>query len=43
MTKRLEIGDRAPEFSLKALDGSMVSLSDFDGKPVVIVLLRSLS
>ena len=43
MTARLKIGDAAPDFSLPAIDGSTISLSDYRGKPVIIVLLRSLS
>jgi len=31
------IGDKAPAFSLPATGGSAVSLSDFDGKAVVLV------
>jgi peroxiredoxin len=29
-------GDRAPDFTLKTLDGETVSLSDFAGQPVVL-------
>lgn len=31
------IGDRAPDFTLKTIDGDTVSLSDFRGKTVLIV------
>jgi thioredoxin-dependent peroxiredoxin len=31
----LEVGDKAPEFRLKADDGKEVSLSDFRGKRVL--------
>lgn len=34
----LEIGDRAPEFSLKNQSGEMVSLADFTGKKNVLVM-----
>ena len=34
---RVGIGDKAPTFSLPATGGSTVSLSDFDGKAVVLV------
>ncbi|MGA0883441.1 MAG: peroxiredoxin [Candidatus Nanopelagicales bacterium] len=34
----LEIGDRAPEFSLKNQSGEMVSLADFAGKKNVLVM-----
>ena len=32
--------ERAPEFSLRASDGSTVALSDFAGRPVVLVFYR---
>jgi peroxiredoxin Q/BCP len=32
----LKIGDKAPEFRLKADDGKEVSLSDFRGKRVIL-------
>ena len=32
----LNIGDKAPKFSLPNADGEMVSLSDFKGKKVVL-------
>ena len=32
----LNIGDKAPEFTLKDKDGKTVSLSDFAGKKVVL-------
>ena len=32
----LEVGDRAPEFSLPADGGSEVALNDYKGKPVVL-------
>ena len=34
----LEIGDKAPEFSLKNQIGEMVSLADFEGKKNVLVM-----
>lgn len=34
---KLSIGDKAPEFTLRASDKSEVSLSDFSGKNVVIL------
>jgi thioredoxin-dependent peroxiredoxin len=33
---RLEVGDTAPHFSLPAADGSVVSLTDFKGRRVVV-------
>jgi thiol-disulfide isomerase/thioredoxin len=35
--QRFQEKKQAPSFSLKSLDGKQVSLSDFKGKPVVIV------
>jgi thioredoxin-dependent peroxiredoxin len=32
----LKVGDKAPDFRLKADDGNEVSLSDFRGKPVLL-------
>lgn len=32
----LQIGTKAPDFTLKALDGKQVKLSDYKGKPVII-------
>ena len=43
MSGHLKVGDMAPEFSLRTVDGSTVSLSDFSNKPVVLLLLRSLT
>ena len=31
-----KVGDRAPDFTLKSLDGETVSLSDYAGRPVVL-------
>lgn len=33
---RPSAGDKAPDFSLKTLDGKQISLSDFKGKVVLI-------
>jgi len=33
---KLEIGTKAPQFSLKNQDGASVSLSDFEGKKVIV-------
>ena len=33
----LRLGDRAPDFSLPALDGALHGVSDYDGKPVAVV------
>ena len=35
-TPRLEVGDKAPAFSLPDADGNTVSLSDFAGRKVVV-------
>jgi len=37
--KRLQKGYGAPEFSLKNVDGSTVSISDFKGKALVIIFM----
>lgn len=34
--KSLKVGDKAPEFCLKADDGKELSLADFRGKRVVL-------
>ncbi|MGB8707343.1 MAG: TlpA disulfide reductase family protein [Dehalococcoidia bacterium] len=35
--KILQVGDKAPAFTLESIDGKNVSLSDFQGKTVLIV------
>jgi len=37
----LEIGDKAPDFSLVDINGKMVSLSDFSGKAVILDFFAS--
>ncbi|MBI2547879.1 thioredoxin family protein [Candidatus Woesearchaeota archaeon] len=37
--KALQPGTPAPEFSLKNVDGSVVSLEDFRGNPVVVIFM----
>jgi peroxiredoxin len=32
----LKIGDRAPDFTVKDLDGSQITLSDYAGSPVIL-------
>ncbi|MDW7774117.1 MAG: TlpA disulfide reductase family protein [Desulfobulbaceae bacterium] len=34
--ENLEIGDRAPDFTLKDLDGNTISLSNYTGSPVIL-------
>lgn len=36
MSERLQVGDPAPEFSLKDDQGAMVSLSDFRGRKAIV-------
>jgi len=40
MSKLITPGEMAPDFELKDIDGKIVRLSDFRGKPVVLVFLR---
>lgn len=35
-TKRLEVGDKAPTFTLLDADGKKVSLSSYKGRKVII-------
>ncbi len=35
-------GDRAPGFTLDAVEGGQVSLADFRGRPVLLIFLRHL-
>lgn len=37
---KVEVGDRAPEFSLKSVNSGQVSLEDFNGRKVVLVFGR---
>ena len=37
MTKKIEVGDRAPDFTLPSQSGDTVSLSDFRGKKAVVL------
>jgi peroxiredoxin Q/BCP len=36
MTARLEVGDKAPSFSLEDADGNTVSLDDYHGRKVIV-------
>jgi cytochrome oxidase Cu insertion factor (SCO1/SenC/PrrC family) len=39
--KRVKVGDKAPDFTLEAMDGQKISLSEFRGrKSVVLVFYR---
>ena len=38
MTTRLSAGDTAPDFTLPDADGKEVSLSDFAGQRVIVVV-----
>jgi peroxiredoxin len=40
MTKLISPGERAPDFELNDVNGNLVRLSDFHGKPVVLSFLR---
>lgn len=37
----IEIGEKAPEFSLKDINGKMVSIADFNGKVVILDFFAS--
>jgi peroxiredoxin len=37
--KQLKHGDKAPDFSLPATDGKIYSLSDFVGKPLLVIFM----
>jgi peroxiredoxin Q/BCP len=36
-SKQLRVGDAAPDFTLPAADGKMISLSDFRGQSEVVL------
>ncbi len=36
--ERVKVGDRAPDFTLENLDGKTVSLSQFRGKKIVVLV-----
>lgn len=40
MTRLITPGEMAPNFELEDIDGRIVRLSDFRGKPVVLSFLR---
>ncbi len=40
MSKLITPGELAPDFELKDVEGKLVRLSDFRGKPVVLAFLR---
>jgi len=40
MSKRLSVGDKAPDFELKDTRGNTVRLSNLRGQPVVLVFNR---
>jgi len=40
MSKLITPGELAPDFELKNVDGKLVRLSNFRGKPVVLSFLR---
>ena len=39
-SETVPVGSPAPDFTLEAISGEQVSLSDYRGKPVVLVFLR---
>jgi peroxiredoxin len=40
ISKTLKAGDMAPEFEVPAADRKMIHLSDFNGKPLVLIFIR---
>jgi peroxiredoxin len=40
MSKLITPGELAPDFELKDIEGKLMRLSDFRGKPVVLAFLR---
>ncbi len=38
---RVNVGDKAPDFTLRSLDGQDVSLSDYRGKKLVLFMWAS--
>jgi peroxiredoxin len=40
MAKLITPGELAPDFELKDIDGKIIRLSDFRGRPVVLSFLR---
>jgi thioredoxin-dependent peroxiredoxin len=40
MTKMITPGELAPDFELRDVEGNLIRLSDFRGKPVVLSFLR---
>jgi peroxiredoxin len=40
MSKLITPGELAPDFELKDVEGSRRHLSDFQGRPVVLIFLR---
>lgn len=39
-SETVPVGSEAPDFTLEAIDGRTVSLSQYRGRPVVLVFLR---
>ena len=40
MSRLITPGDLAPDFELKDVEGNLVRLSDFRGRPVLLAFLR---
>ena len=38
-----KVGDKAPDFTLQDIDGKNISLSDFNGKPVMIIFQKTMN
>ena len=40
-TRVVNVGDKAPQFSLPSLDGHDISLSDYEGKKLILFMWAS--
>lgn len=41
ITRVVKLGDKAPQFTLPSLDGSDISLSDYEGKKLILFMWAS--
>ena len=38
-----KVGDKAPDFTLQAIEGESISLGDFKGKPVMVIFQKTMN